>query len=48
MVEKVTKEFRKIDISLNYAGLNIRKPTIEFIKDDWTKIINVNLKGNFS
>ena len=47
MVEKVIKKFGKIDILLNHAGINIRKAAKEVTEDDWTKIIDVNLKGNF-
>lgn len=47
MVEKVIKKFGKIDILLNHAGINIRKAAKEVTEDDWTKIIDVNLRGNF-
>jgi len=47
MVQKTIERFGKIDILLNHAGLNIRKPAIEFSEADWEKVINVNLKGEF-
>jgi len=47
MVKKVLKKFGKIDILLNHAGINIRKPAIEFTEDDWVKVISVNMKGEF-
>lgn len=47
MVEKVLNRFGKIDVLLNHAGLNIRKPAIEYSEEDWDKIDSVNLKGAF-
>lgn len=47
MVKKVMEKFGKIDVLLNHAGINIRKPAIEFTEDDWVKVININLKGAF-
>jgi len=47
LVQNAIEKFGKIDILLNHAGLNIRKPAIDFTDVDWEKIINVNLKGEF-
>lgn len=47
MVKKIIEKFGKIDILLNHAGINIRKPAVEFVDVDWEKVINVNLKGEF-
>jgi len=47
MIKKVMENFGKIDILLNHAGINIRKPAVEFTEDDWVKIIDINLKGAF-
>jgi len=47
MISYTVKKFGKLDILLNNAGVNIRKPVTEFTEMDWEKIISVNLKGAF-
>ncbi|HCX61546.1 SDR family oxidoreductase [Sedimentibacter sp.] len=47
LVNKVAGEFGHIDILLNGAGLNIRKPVIEYLEEDWDKVIDVQLKYVF-
>jgi NAD(P)-dependent dehydrogenase (short-subunit alcohol dehydrogenase family) len=47
MVKKTMEHCGKIDILLNSAGVNVRKPAENFTENDWDKIINVNLKGAF-
>lgn len=47
MKNEVLSTFGRIDVLINHAGLNIRKPAIEFTEQDWDKIIDVNLKGAF-
>ena len=47
MVKKTMEYCGKIDILLNSAGVNVRKPAENFTENDWDKIINVNLKGAF-
>jgi len=47
MIKKTIEYCGKIDILLNTAGVNVRKPAKEFTENDWDKIINVNLKGAF-
>jgi NAD(P)-dependent dehydrogenase (short-subunit alcohol dehydrogenase family) len=39
--------FGKIDILVNSAGLNIRKPAIEVNEEDWDYLMNVQLKSVF-
>ena len=50
-VERVVKEtldqYCAIDILVNCAGINIRKPALQFEEEEWDKIININLKGTF-
>ncbi|MDR3591166.1 MAG: glucose 1-dehydrogenase [Negativicutes bacterium] len=47
MVEKAVAAFGKIDILLNNAGMNIRKPVTEIAEADWDKVVDTNLKGIF-
>ena len=47
MVHRVLKEFRKIDILVNAAGLAIRKPAVDFPIDEWQQVQDVNSRGTF-
>ncbi|MFW9794663.1 MAG: SDR family NAD(P)-dependent oxidoreductase, partial [Candidatus Thorarchaeota archaeon] len=47
LVDTTVKEFGKVDILLNNAGIYIVKPLIEQTLDDWFKVINVNLTSAF-
>jgi 2-deoxy-D-gluconate 3-dehydrogenase len=47
MVQKALKQFGRIDILVNSAGINIRKPALDFEESDWDQVIDINLKGTF-
>lgn len=47
LVETACNKYGRIDFLSNHAGLNIRKPAIDFSEEDWEKVCNINLKGNF-
>ncbi len=47
-VEQIVKDFGKINIVVNNAGILIKKPFLETAEEDWDKTINVNLKGVFN
>jgi len=47
MVDRVLKEFKKIDILVNAAGLAIRKPAVDFPIDEWQQVQDVNSRGTF-
>jgi len=47
MVNKVVSNFNRIDILVNSAGVNIKKPIIEVTEEEWDKTIDINLKGVF-
>ncbi|MCK5154958.1 MAG: glucose 1-dehydrogenase [Spirochaetales bacterium] len=47
MVETAIKEFGKIDILINNAGIAIWKPFFEVSESVWDRTLNVNLKGAF-
>lgn len=38
---------RGIDVLLNNAGCNIRKPAVDVTWDDWNTILDTNLRGTF-
>ena len=47
LVNAMVAKLGHIDILVNSAGLNIRKPAVEYTVDDWDKVQNVQLKGVF-
>ncbi len=46
-LESVYRDFGRIDIVVNAAGIIIRKDALEISVEEWDKLINVNLKGPF-
>jgi len=47
VVSKTVAEFGKLDFIVNNAGINIRKPVLDYTEEEWEKLIAVNLKGVF-
>lgn len=47
MVDRVVKEFGRIDVLVNNAGTIIRMKAEDFTEDAWDKVMAVNLKGAF-
>jgi len=47
MVENTLKEFPRIDILVNGAGVAIRKPADTFPIDEWQTVMDVNARGTF-
>lgn len=47
LVSEVVADFGSIDILINNAGTNIRKPLLEVAEEDWDTVLNTNLKGIF-
>lgn len=47
MMAETIKEFGRIDVLVNNAGCNIRKPALEVTWDDWNTILDTNLRGPF-
>ncbi|MCL6599903.1 MAG: glucose 1-dehydrogenase [Alicyclobacillus macrosporangiidus] len=46
-VERIEREVGPIDILINNAGKNIRKPLTEYRADDWDDVLGTNLRGIF-
>jgi gluconate 5-dehydrogenase len=46
-VEAIEESCGRIDILVNAAGINIRKPATEYTPEDWHRIIDTNLTGVF-
>jgi meso-butanediol dehydrogenase/(S,S)-butanediol dehydrogenase/diacetyl reductase len=47
VLDEVEKDFGRIDVLINNAGVFFPTPIIETDASNWDKIINVNLKGYF-
>lgn len=46
-VSWVLERFGRIDVLLNVAGVNVRKPAIDFEETDYDHVVNINQKGAF-
>lgn len=47
LLETVINQFGRIDILVNSAGVNVRKPALEYTEEEWQFMVDVNLKGVF-
>jgi len=46
-IGKAVSEFGKLDILVNNAGIAPFKPFFELTEEDWDKVLDINLKGQF-
>jgi NAD(P)-dependent dehydrogenase (short-subunit alcohol dehydrogenase family) len=46
-VSRVLERFGTIDILVNNAAVNVRKPCVEYTDQDWQYVLGVNLTGYF-
>jgi len=47
ILELTLKEFGRVDILINNAGIHIASPFLEVTEEEWDKVININLKAMF-
>jgi NAD(P)-dependent dehydrogenase (short-subunit alcohol dehydrogenase family) len=47
MVEEAEAAFGHLEILVNNAGCNVRKPALEVTWDDWNLVLDTNLRGSF-
>lgn len=45
--DAVIKQFGRLDILINNAGVYFDKPALEMTEEEWDETININLKGEF-
>jgi NAD(P)-dependent dehydrogenase (short-subunit alcohol dehydrogenase family) len=46
-IESVEKEFGRIDILFNNAGVTVRKTVVDLTEDEWDFVLGVGLKGTY-
>lgn len=47
MMSEIVDKFGRIDIAINNAGIEIKKPFLETTDDEWNKVLAVNLFGSY-
>ena len=47
VVRSVVRDFGRIDVLVNNAGIAFPTPTLEVSEEEWDRVLNVNLKGTF-
>jgi NAD(P)-dependent dehydrogenase (short-subunit alcohol dehydrogenase family) len=47
MAQAAPAAFGRVDILINNAGCNVRKPAFDVTWDDWNLILDTNLRGSF-
>jgi NADP-dependent 3-hydroxy acid dehydrogenase YdfG len=48
VINQIIKDFEKIDVVINNAGIDYTKSIEEITYDEWNKVISVNLTGPFN
>jgi NAD(P)-dependent dehydrogenase (short-subunit alcohol dehydrogenase family) len=47
MAKAADAAFGRVDVLVNNAGCNVRKPALEVTWDDWNLVLDTNLRGSF-
>ncbi len=47
-VQDILEDCGKIDILINNAGIQVRKPALEFTLEEWNKVITIHLTASFA
>jgi len=47
MVETAYDHYGRLDILINNAGCNVRKPAVDVEWEDWNLVVDTNLRGGF-
>lgn len=46
-VNEISDRFERIDVLINSAGVNIRRPALDITESDWDMVLDINLRGLF-
>ena len=46
-VDATVQKFGRLDILINNAGINIRKPPQDYVMEEWHRVLNINLTSLF-
>jgi len=47
-VKDILEECGKVDILINNAGIQVRKPALEFTLEEWNSVLNIHLTVSFA
>ncbi len=47
LASRVIRDFGRIDVLVNDAGITLRRPAEEVTEEDWDDVVDTNLKGCF-
>ena len=47
MFDATVERFGRVDILVTNAGTNIRKPPQDYTLEEWTEVLDINLRGTF-
>jgi NAD(P)-dependent dehydrogenase (short-subunit alcohol dehydrogenase family) len=47
LFEQTLATFGRLDVLVNNAGTNVRRPAVEFTEADWDAVVNLNLRAAF-
>lgn len=47
VISKTVRHFGRLDILVNNAGIYFPKPALELTEEEWDRMLNINLKGQF-
>lgn len=47
IIDRAKEHFGHVDILVNNAGTTLRKPALEFLPEEWDRVMDVNLKAVF-
>ena len=48
VIERTVRDFGRVAVLVNCAGINMYRPPFDFSDDDWERIIGVNLTGTWN